>query len=157
MDSNIIKNQDIVKSILNYTQSDNKIVEIFKLDKDLIVTKNYNDWYPFLIKSSNNWWDPETFKARQEAHYNRFKNKKTAEEFYQEVISEYKKFTKATGCYFSDVFPNNILVNEDYSDFKIIDVGCLKIGEPKIPSFSQVITGGAANNLGFINTNKYSW
>ena len=68
-------------------------------------------------------------------------------------INEYKKFTEATGCYFSDVFPNNILVNKDYSDFRIIDIGCLKIGEPKIPSFSQVITGDAANNLGFINTN----
>ena len=44
------------------------------------------------------------------------------------------------------------LVNEDYSDFRIIDVGCLKVGEVKIPSFSQVITGDAANNLGFINT-----
>ena len=84
---------------------------------------------------------------------NKFNNKKVAEEFYQKVINEYKKFNEATGCYFSDVFPNNILVNEDYSDFRIIDIGCLKIGEPKIPSFSQVITGDAANNLGFINTN----
>ena len=157
VDSNIINNQDIIQNILDYTQSDNKIVEIFKLDKDLIVTKNYNDWYPFLIKSSNNWWGPEVFKARQEAHYNKFKNKKIAENFYQEVIDEYKKFSKATGCYFSDVFPNNILVNEDYSDFRIIDVGCLKIGKTKIPSFSQMIIGDAANNLGFININKYSW
>ena len=154
IDSDIINNQDTIQNILDYTQSDNKIIEIFKLDKDLIVTKNYNNWYPFLIKSSNNWWDSETFKKRQEAHYNKFKNKKTAEKFYQEVINEYKKFTDSTGCYFSDVFPNNILVNEDYSDFRIIDVGCLKIGEPKIPSFSQVITGDAANNLGFIDTQK---
>ena len=154
VDSDIINNLDTVQTILNYSQSDNKIVEIFKLDKSLIVTKNYNDWYPFLIKSSNNWWDPETFKARQEAHYNRFKNKETAEKFYQVVIDELKKFSNATGCYFSDVFPNNILVNEDYSDFRIIDVGCLKVGEPKIPSFSQVITGDAANNLGFIEIKK---
>ena len=123
VDSGIINNQNIVQNILDYTQSDNKIVEIFKLDKNLIVTQNYNDWYPFLIKSSNNWWDPKTFKNRQEAHFNRFKSKKVAEEFYQEVISEYKKFTKSTGCYFSDVFPNNILVNEDYSDFRLIDIG----------------------------------
>ena len=157
IDLNIINNQDIVQNILNYTQSDNKIIEIFKLDKDLVVTKNYSDWYPFLIKSSNNWWGEEVFKSRQQAHYNKFNNKKAAEEFYQKVINEYKKFNESTGCYFSDVFPNNILVNEDYSDFKIIDVGCLKVGEAKIPSFSQVITGDAANNLGFINKNKYSW
>ena len=155
MDSDIINNQNIIQNILDYTQSDNKIVEIYKLDKDLIVTKNYNDWYPFLIKSSNNWWGPEVFNNRQQIHYNKFNNKKVAEEFYQKVINEYKKFNEATGCYFSDVFPNNILVNKDYSDFRIIDVGCLKIGKPKIPSFSQVITGDAANNLGFIQIESW--
>ena len=154
IDSNIINDTNIVQNILDYTQSDNKIVEIFKLDKDLVVTKNYSDWYPFLIKSSNNWWGDEMFKLRQESYYNKFQSQNTAEHFYNKVINEYKKFTEATGCYFSDVFPNNILVNEDYSDFRIIDVGCLKIGEPKIPSFSQVITGDAANNLGFIDTQK---
>jgi len=154
IDSNIVNNTNIVQNILDYTQSDNKIVEIFKLDKDLVVTKNYSDWYPFLIKSSNNWWGDKIFKLRQESYYNKFQSQNTAENFYNKVINEYKKFTEATGCYFSDVFPNNILVNEDYSDFRIIDVGCLKIGEPKIPSFSQIITGDAANNLGFIDVNR---
>ena len=154
IDSNIINDTNIVQNILDYTQSDNKIVEIFKLDKDLVVTKNYSDWYPFLIKSSNNWWGDEMFKLRQESYYNKFQSQNTAENFYNKVINEYKKFTEATGCYFSDVFPNNILVNENYSDFRIIDVGCLKVGEPKIPSFSQVITGDAANNLGFIDINR---
>jgi hypothetical protein len=157
VDNDIINNSQIVQNILDYTQSENKIVEIFKLDKDLIVTKNYEGWYPFLIKSSNNWWGEDTFKTRQQAHFNRFKTKTQAEHFYSDVINEYKKFTQATGCYFSDVFPNNILVNEDYSDFRIIDVGCLKVGEAKIPTFSQVITGDAANNLGFINKNLYPW
>ena len=154
IDSNIINDTNIIQNILDYTQSDNKIVEIFKLDKDLVVTKNYSDWYPFLIKSSNNWWGDEMFKLRQESYYNKFQSLNTAENFYNKVINEYKKFTEATGCYFSDVFPNNILVNEDYSDFRIIDVGCLKIGEPKIPLFSQIITGDAANNLGFIDVNR---
>jgi hypothetical protein len=155
VDSNLINNPESVQKVLDYTQSKNKIVEIFRLDKDLIVTKNYEGWYPFLIKSSNNWWDENVFKSRQHAHFNRFKTKAQAEQFYSDVIDEYKKFNQATGCYFSDVFPNNILVNEDYSDFRIIDVGCLKVGEVKIPPISQVITGDAANNLGFINKNFY--
>lgn len=155
VDSNLINNPESVQKVLDYTQSKNKIVEIFRLDKDLIVTKNYEGWYPFLIKSSNNWWDENVFKSRQQAHFNRFKTKAQAEQFYSDVIDEYKKFNQATGCYFSDVFPNNILVNEDYSDFRIIDVGCLKVGEVKIPPISQVITGDAANNLGFINKNFY--
>lgn len=153
VDSNVINNSDIIQNILDYTQSNNKIVEIFKLDKNLIVTKNYSDWYPFLIKSSNNWWNPEIFEARKQSYYDRFNSKAVAKEFYEAVINEYKQFSFNTGCYFSDVFPNNILVNEDYSDFRIIDVGCLKIGEAKLPSFSQVITGDAANNIGFIDVN----
>ena len=160
VDSNIINNSKVVKNILDYSQSDNKVIEIFKLDKDLIVTKNYEGWYPFLIKSSNNWWNAETIKKRQLAYYNRFlNNKKTAEDFYQTIIQEYNNFHQNTGCYFSDVFPNNILVNEDYTDFRLIDVGCLKIGKTKIPSFSQVITGDGANNLGFIDVKKLlnSW
>ena len=155
VDSNLINNPESVQKVLDYTQSKNKIVEIFRLDKDLIVTKNYEGWYRFLIKSSNNWWDVNVFKSRQQAHFNRFKTKAQAEQFYSDVIDEYKKFNQATGFYFSDVFPNNILVNEDYSDFRIIDVGCLKVGEVKIPPISQVITGDAANNLGFINKNFY--
>tara|TARA_Y100000593_G_scaffold93386_1_gene188078 strand:+ start:1817 stop:2698 length:882 start_codon:yes stop_codon:yes gene_type:complete len=152
IDDKIINNKEMVSRILNYSQSNNKIIEIFKMDDESAVTKYYDGWYPFLIKSSNNSYTQEEFEERRKQHFNRFKNKKNAEEFYNKVIEEYTNFHKETGCYFSDIFPNNILVNEDYSDFRIIDIGCLKNGELKLPSFSQVITGDAANNIGFIDT-----
>jgi len=151
IDDNVLLDKDICNGIIDYTQGDNKIIEIYGLNADKIVTKYYDKWYPFLIKSSNNWWDKSVFEKRQEAYYNRFTSETIAREFYDSVIHEYTEFTKNTGCYFSDVFPNNILVNEDYSDFRLIDVGCLKLGdEIKKPSFEQIITGGPANNIGFI-------
>lgn len=154
VDQKIINDPQTCNSIIEYTQQDNKIVEVFDITQDKIITKHYKGWYPFLIKSSNNWWDEKTIKQRQQAYYNKFKTKKIAEDFYYDIISEYKAFSTHTRCHFTDVFPNNILVNEDYSDFRLIDIGCLKAGsEPKLPSFSQVITGDGANNLGFIDIN----
>lgn len=153
IDSKILNDAQIRNKIIEYTQRDNKVIEVYKIDHEKIITKYYKGWYPFLIKSSNNWWDSEIIKKRQQAYYNKFKTKKSAENFYNEVINEYRAFTTSTRCYFSDIFPNNILVNEDYSDFRLIDIGCLKTGKVKIPTFSQVITGDGANNLGFIDVN----
>lgn len=151
IDDNILKDKNICNDIIDYTQKENKIIEVYNLNADKIVTKYYDGWFPFLIKSSNNWWDTSVFTQRQQAYRNRFTDENIAKEFYDSVIHEYTEFTKNTGCYFSDVFPNNILVNEDYSDFRLIDIGCLKLGnEIEKPSFNQVMTGGAANNIGFI-------
>ena len=151
IDINIVQDKNVIDKILDYTQQNNKIIEIYDISSEKIVTKYYDGWFPFLIKSSNNWWDDSVFKSRQQAYQNKFTNKKIAEDFYNSVIQEYMDFTKNTNCYFSDVFPNNILVNEDYSDFRLIDVGCLRYGNDiKKPSFSQVITGDGANNIGFI-------
>ncbi len=151
IDDRIINDNNIINKIINYTQKDNKIVEVYDLNFEKIVTKYYENWYPFLIKSSNNWWDKETFQIRQNAYRNRFTTEEIKRKFYNSVIDEYTKFTQNTNCYFSDVFPNNILVNEDYTDFRIIDIGCLKHGnEVKKPTYSQVITGDSANNLNFI-------
>ena len=153
IDNKILIDAQVRQKIIEYTQKDNKIVEVYNIDNEKVVTKYYKDWYPFLIKSSNNWWGDETIKQRQQAYYSKFNTKKSAENFYNEVINEYRAFSSSTRCYFSDIFPNNILVNEDYSDFRIIDIGCLKLGKVQIPTFSQVITGDGANNLGFININ----
>ena len=153
IDDKILNDAQVRQKIIEYTQRDNKIVEVYNIDNEKVVTKYYKGWYPFLIKSSNNWWDDQTVKQRQKAYYNKFNNRKAAEDFYNEVINEYRAFSSSTRCYFSDIFPNNILVNEDYSDFRIIDIGCLKLGKAKIPTFSQVITGDGANNLGFIDIN----
>jgi len=154
VDQNIVKDSNIIKNILDYTQLKNKIVEIFKIDNNLTVSKYYENWHPFLIKSSNNSYTDQEFLVRKQKHLDRFRDKSIAENFYNDVIDEYKKFNESTGCYFSDVFPNNIIVNDDYSDFRIIDIGCLKVGEVKLPSFSQIITGDGANNIGFIDISE---
>ena len=38
------------------------------------------------------------------------------------MVDEYTKFTEKTNGHFTDVFSNNILVNHDYSDFRLIDI-----------------------------------
>ena len=157
IDNEILSDKSSIDKILNYSQSDNKIIEIFRIDDNVTVSKYYDGWYPFLIKSSNNSYSQEEFNERRKIHFERFKDKSIADNFYQEVINEYKNFNEETGCYFSDVFPNNILVNKDYTDFRIIDIGCLKKGKiNELPSFLKVITGEAANNLGFIDASLLS-
>tara|TARA_Y100000593_G_C4322140_1_gene344401 strand:- start:8366 stop:9253 length:888 start_codon:yes stop_codon:yes gene_type:complete len=157
VDDNILNDKELVNKILDYSQSDNKIIEMFRIDDGVTISKYYDGWYPFLIKSSNNSYNQEEFNYRKNKHFEQFKNKSRADKFYQDVINEYKNFNIETGCYFSDVFPNNILVNEDYTDFRIIDIGCLKRGKmTEVPSFLKVITGEAANNLGFIDASLLS-
>ena len=51
------------------------------------------------------------------------------QELYEKIICTYEKFHQQTNCFFCDIDPNNILVNDDFTDFKIIDVMCLKYGD----------------------------
>jgi hypothetical protein len=53
--------------LLDYTQSDNKIIETYTIDKNLVVTKFY-DWYPSVIKSANNFYPKKEFLIRGEKH-----------------------------------------------------------------------------------------
>ena len=39
------------QKIIEYTQRDNKIVEVYNINNEKVVTKYYKGWYPFLIKS----------------------------------------------------------------------------------------------------------
>ena len=72
IDDKILNDAQVRQKIIEYTQRDNKIVEVHNIDNEKVVTKYYKGWYPFLIKSSNNWWDDQTVKQRQKAYYNKF-------------------------------------------------------------------------------------
>ena len=49
-----------------------------------------------------------------------------AEAFYNLVVDEYQSFTAATGLYFQDTNANNILVTEEFDDFRIVDVASIQ-------------------------------
>jgi len=161
IDDRILGDEKVIKNIIDYTQrEDNKIVKIYNITDDYIITEYNEDYYPFLIKSSTNFYDDETFKNRSDTHFEIFKDRDYAETFHKNVLDEYKKFNDKTGCYFSDLFPNNIMVNDDYSDFIIIDASSLRVGKmTENPSLSMIITGDSSNDMGFSNPNllKSSW
>lgn len=125
IDVNILNSKDIINSIIRYTQLDNKIVEVYHISDKYIITKFYKDYYPCLIKSSVMFYNYETYLQRSDKHYDYFKDFNTAKKFYQNILSEYRAFHSETKCYFKDDAANNFIVNEDYSDYKILDFGCL--------------------------------
>tara|TARA_R110002074_G_scaffold189543_2_gene355396 strand:+ start:14468 stop:16003 length:1536 start_codon:yes stop_codon:yes gene_type:complete len=161
IDDKILKDKKAIKNIIDYTQrNDNKIVKIYNITEDYIVTEYNEDYYPFIIKSSTNFYDKSTFDKRSGIHSEYFKDRSNAEKFHKDVLDEYYKFNNNTGCYFSDLFPNNILVNDDYSKFKIIDVSSLRMGKMiEKPSLSMIITGDSSNDMGFSNPTllKSNW
>tara|TARA_Y100001938_G_scaffold138398_1_gene203819 strand:- start:6233 stop:7768 length:1536 start_codon:yes stop_codon:yes gene_type:complete len=161
IDSKILNDDEVITNIINYTQKeDNKIVKIYNITEDYIITEYNEDYYPFLIKSSTNFYDRKTFEERSNIHFECFKDRNYAKTFYNNVLDEYQKFNNNTGCYFSDLFPNNIMVNNDYSDFILIDASSLRMGSmDEKPSMSMIITGDSSNDMGFSNPNllKSNW
>ena len=161
IDDRILNNEKVIKKIIDYTQrEDNNIVKVYNITKDYIITEYNKDYYPFLIKSSTNFYDEKTFKERSNIHLECFKDRNYAQTFHKNVLDEYQKFNDYTGCYFSDLFPNNIMVNNDYSKFILIDVASLRMGSMiEKPSMSMIITGDSSNDMGFSNPNllKSNW
>ena len=148
IDEKILQDSGIINKIINYTQQDNRIVEVYHISDDMIVTKFYEDYYPCLIKSSVMFYDYETYLHRSDLHYNYFKDFNRAKKFYQSVLGEYRNFHRNTDCYFKDDGANNFIVNEDYSDYKILDFGCLRYDETKEVRIRQLLDG-----IGGVNGN----
>ena len=67
IDEKILQSSEIVKSIINYTQEDNKIVEVYHISEDYIISKLYDGWYPCIIKSSVNFFGENIFKERSDS------------------------------------------------------------------------------------------
>tara|TARA_R110001592_G_scaffold102541_5_gene289400 strand:+ start:3566 stop:5203 length:1638 start_codon:yes stop_codon:yes gene_type:complete len=131
IDDKILSSNEIKDKIYKYTQSKNNITEVYNINEELIITKLYcineNKLYiPCLIKTSTAWWNPDEFKERSNIHYNKFSNLYNAKEFYTDIQKEFHKFQENTECIFKDDGANNFIVNEDYSDYKIIDFGGLE-------------------------------
>ena len=62
---------------------------------------------------------------------------------------------------FEDVAPNNIMVNNDISDYVLIDIPCLRKTESEEVerylhglSMSQIVYGDGANDIGFVDSNR---
>ena len=115
-------NEEDCDKIVNYSLLGNNIVEIFDLKRDVCVTKFYHDLTPMIIIDHNDFYGDEVFFDKSEFHHKFINDLEKVTSLYERVADEYIEFIKHTGCYFYDVAGNNILVNSDYSEFKIIDV-----------------------------------
>lgn len=146
IDDQILNNQSVINGIISYTQLDNKIVEVYHISDKYIVTKFYKDYYPCLIKSSVMFYDYETYLKRSDAHCRYFKDFTRAKKFYQSVLHEYRTFHKSTNCFFKDDGANNFIVNDDYSDYKILDFGCLRYDPNKVIRVRTLLDGIGGTN-----------
>jgi hypothetical protein len=109
--------EDVVK----YSQGNNKIVEIFELSKARAVTAYYKDYMPLVIIKECNFYPREMLVAHVEKYLDFILCKDNGKQLYKRIADEMVAFAKQ-GYVFEDQGANNILVNSDFTDFRIIDV-----------------------------------
>jgi len=115
---------NIDKVIQDYSLSSNKIIEIIDYDTEWVYTKYYNDYYPLVVLDSCDFYSKEEMQHIAAKYKDFISGDLTG--FYNKVVKEFAKFTEHTGMFFSDISANNILVNHDVTDFRIIDVACIR-------------------------------
>jgi hypothetical protein len=138
---------------MEYSQEDtNWIVETYRIDNEVSLTKHYPGYYPIIInEGSADLYTLEEYNTRVKLHHYLFGNpykesffqgcsgveslnesrqsKENRDRFYKEALNQHELFSDFTGCYFSDIDPNNFLVNSEYGDPKIIDIHSIRLGD----------------------------
>lgn len=133
-------------SIYNTSQRIPGIIDVYAIEPSYVIT-DFVDYYPMIITGTCNFYGKEKYIEHSRAHYQKFKMPITEkllgednlkhldidpdyinnrQQLYDRIIKTYIDFHAETNCFFSDVDPNNILVNDDFTDFKIIDILSLK-------------------------------
>jgi hypothetical protein len=120
-----IKEEDVDR-VIGYSSLNNNIVEIYELTEDKCVSKFYPDLMPMVIIAANNFYEKSVFLERSESYQKFIKNFDNVNNLYNRIVDSYIDFITNTGCYFEDMSANNVMVNSDYSEFKIIDVFSIK-------------------------------
>jgi len=118
------------EKIIKYSNENNKIVEILDITKHFIKTKYYLDWYPLVITNECKMFYDDRVVAERSKRYNEFlSNINKVKEMYDKISSEYNLFEELTELTFGDMTANNILVNSDITDFRIIDINSIERSE----------------------------
>ena len=124
--------------VIEYSKHDNAIIEAFEIgtrDKgNRIVTRYMGDYAPLVPFKYSTFLSNGELRSRGETYRRLIRDDAFVLDFYGRVLDEYIKFYRSTGCYSIDISANNILVNEDFSKFVIIDVQ--SFCETKCPTFS---------------------
>jgi|TARA_B100000315_G_scaffold255410_1_gene298670 hypothetical protein len=116
------------QKIIDYSQGENKIIEIYEINKNpsKIVTKYYDNYFPMVITENCSFYPQDTFERCSNFYDNFMSDIENIKNLYTDIISEMRNFVEITGYYFSDISSNNIIVNENFTDYRIIDVSSLK-------------------------------
>ena len=126
--------------IVSYSNGDNKIVEVHEITDTYIKTKYYPNWYPLVITSQHKiFYSDSEFRKRAIEYKKLLADHIKLYELYKRIKEEYESFKKNTGQHlqasgrraggagliFTDKRGNNILINHDFSDFRIIDIASI--------------------------------
>mgnify|MGYP006097479871 FL=1 len=120
--SHLTIDQQTIDKIKKYSLLDNNIVEIYQFIKGKSVCKFYPNLLPMVIINENNFYEDKIFLERSKTYTKFLNNFNKVSHLYNKIVDSYIDFIENTGCYFQDMSGNNILIDSEYSKFKIIDV-----------------------------------
>ena len=110
------------QAICEYSQrQDNKMVEVYELEAGHIETKYYPDFYPLVFIDECSFYPEDFIKERMEKYVEFMTVPENAQTLY-DLLSETMVEFAGLGYIFADRSSNNILVNDDFTDVRIIDV-----------------------------------
>jgi len=116
-----VENIVLPETVLTYSQQPNDVVAILEQGQ-WIVTEYLQDYQPVIIRSSCDYY--EDLRVKQ---YNRYFSKHiNCVNYYKRVAQSHIDFMRSTGWMFADRTGTNIMVDKNYTDFKIIDVMSLQ-------------------------------
>ena len=112
-----VENIVLPETVLTYSQQPNDVVAIFEQGQ-WIVTEYLQDYQPVIIRSSCDY-----YKDLRVKQYNKYFAKHiNCVNYYKRVAQSHIDFMRSTGWMFADRTGTNIMVDKNYTDFKIIDV-----------------------------------
>lgn len=111
--------------ICEYSQQNNSIIEIYQLEAGHTETQLYADYCPLVFIDECSFYPESVITEHMERYVEFMTVPENAQSFYEKVADTMIEFGKH-GYVFADQSSNNILVNKDFTDFRIIDVISIK-------------------------------
>lgn len=131
-----------VRRVIDYSQkSDNRIVPVYEMG-DKIITEYLEDYAPLVPLGYSTFRNIEELQRRGGEYRRLMWDESWVSCFCKRVQREFMMFNRVTGCHFSDISANNIMVKENMWDFYIVDIQSVyrmeEDDEPHVP-FSQIL------------------
>ena len=116
-----VENIILPDCVLEYSQQCNDIITILE-QGSWIVTEYLQDYQPIIIRGSCDFYK----EMRVKEYNNFFQSKTNCKNYYKRIVKEHIGLIESTGWHFNDRSGTNVMVDKNYTDFKIIDVMSLQ-------------------------------